>query len=253
MGLLERTRKSIIHARTRGPYLGWDWIFREKLLRRMGVFEVKFRVSDLSFPVYCRVVSSDIYEYTHLLGRLRVPFNLPIQPRYIVDAGSNVGYAALRFHADYPGATIVAVEPEEENVRQITKNCSKYPNIFIERAALWPYSTRVKIRTLDVGQNAFQVEEGEDAVIKALSINDIMCRHSFPHIDLLKIDIEGTEKFLFEHPDSKEWLGRVKMILVETHDHYDPRCTEVVEQATKTLFNFVGVYSEYRIYLAKNL
>jgi hypothetical protein len=101
MGIIDRLQKSVVHARTAAPVLGWGWIFREKYLRRLGVEEVRFRADGLAHPVFCRVVSSDIYEYAHLLGRNRVPLELPFSPEYIVDAGSNVGIPSFAFDPNF--------------------------------------------------------------------------------------------------------------------------------------------------------
>src|SRR5205823_2283682 len=65
-----------------------------------------------SSPCYLRRWSSDLdclekvfrdYEY-------RCPF--PIQPRIIVDAGANIGAAAMYFTKVYPSSRIYALEPE---------------------------------------------------------------------------------------------------------------------------------------------
>jgi FkbM family methyltransferase len=252
MGFIDRLQKSIVHARTTAPILGWRWIFREKYLRRLGVDEVRFKADGLAHPVFCRVVSSDIYEYAHLLGRNRIPLKLPFSPKYIVDAGSNVGYSVLRFRSEFPDAKIVAVEPESRNVTQLRRNCSNYSNIFIEHAAVWSKTTKLSIKSPDAATNAFQVREAIDGDIQAISIDDIMTKHDLPRIDLLKIDIEGSEKEVFSDTRRSIWLDRVGMILVETHDRFEPGCADSVNSATKNDFHYKGEIGEYSFYVNRS-
>lgn len=153
--------------------------------------------------------------------------------------------------SDYPGAKVIAIEPAETNLVQIEKNCGHYPNISIERAALWSRKTRLRIKSFDCDDNAFQVEEDDTADIQALSIDDIIKRHDIPYIDLLKVDIEGSEKVVFESTAARHWLQKVGVLLIETHDRYVPGCTDAVDDATKDLFNFEGIIGEYRVYVAK--
>jgi FkbM family methyltransferase len=253
MTLLERTLKSIEHARHNAPILGWSWILKEKYLRRRGVKEVQFQVSGLEHPIWCRVVSSDIYEFTHLLGRGKTVFNFPIVPEYIVDAGSNAGFSVLRFRADYPKAKIIAVEPEPSNIAQLEKNCLQYPWIIIERAALWSHATTIRIKSYDTSHNAFQVEQDDGSAIRALSVMDIVEQNELPRIDLLKIDIEGSEKILFGHPNVGEWLPLVRILMIETHDRFETGCTDAVESATIKNFDYQGMVGEYRLYFSRNL
>jgi FkbM family methyltransferase len=251
--LAQRIVDSIRNARDVAPFIGWRWVLQEKFLRRMNIREVRLHPSGLEHPVFCRVGSSDIFEYAHLLGRGRTSFGLSVKPAYIVDAGSNVGYSVLRFTSDYPAAKIVAIEPAKTNLSQIEKNCRHYANISVEEAALWSHKTKIRIKSLDVDDNAFQVEEDDSADIQALSIDDIMQRNNIPHIDILKVDIEGSETTVFEALDAQNWLRKVRVILVETHDRFKPGCTDAVENAVNGLFNFTGIIGEYRIYTSKAL
>jgi FkbM family methyltransferase len=153
----------------------------------------------------------------------------------------------LRFLSEFPTAQIIAIEPEGRNVLQLIKNCYRYPNIKIETAALWPTTGRLRIRTLDTDSNAFQVEEDRDGDIPAVSIPEIMKRYKLDHIDLLKIDIEGSEKNLFSHPNAASWLPSVRLILVELHDRFIPGCSEAVANALKD-FTYHDIVDEYDFY-----
>jgi len=51
---------------------------------------------------------------------------------------------------------------------------------------------------------------------------------SIDHIDLLKIDIEGSEKEVFEACD---WQDRIGSAVVELHDRFRPGCSQAVNHA----------------------
>ena len=138
--------------------------------------------------------------------------SLDFEPRIIVDAGANVGYTILRFFQQFPQAEIIAIEPDQANLEQLARNCSGYENLKVEAKALWSHAARLAISNPNAASNAFIVVEDEAGAIEATSIPDIMNRHSLDCIDLLKIDIEGSEKEVFEHPASQAWLPRVRAL-----------------------------------------
>ena len=59
----------------------------------------------------------------------------------------------------------------------------------------------------------------------ALTILEILDIEGWNTVDLLKIDIEGAEKELFEHPSHRDWLGRFRILVVKLHDWLKPRCS----------------------------
>ena len=57
-----------------------------------------------------------------------------------------------------------------------------------------------------------------------------MRRFGLNSIDLLKIDIEGSEKEIFDL-NCKGWLAATKAILIELHDRYVPGCSNAFFKA----------------------
>jgi FkbM family methyltransferase len=252
--LMTRLIRAFDATRECAPVIGWKWAIGDRALRKLGIKEVRLKTKGLSHPVICRVGTSDIFEYTHLLGWSQVSYEFPVRPEFIVDAGANAGYSALRFQKDFPGARIIALEPAPSNVIQFKKNCALYPNIILDEKALWATNTRLRIRAPDAAQNAFQVEEDPNGDIEGVSIDDVMQRHRLPRIDLLKIDIEGSEKVVFAHSNAKNWLGAVSMIMIEIHDRrVEEGCAEAVERAVKDQFHFCGFVDEYALYISHRI
>jgi len=51
-----------------------------------------------------------------------------------------------------------------------------------------------------------------------------MKQFNVDHIDILKIDIESSEKELFEE-NFEKWLPKVKVVIIELHDRMKEGCT----------------------------
>jgi hypothetical protein len=64
-----------------------------------------------------------------------------------------------------------------------------------------------------------------------------MTEFNLDRIDLLKIDVEGSEKEIFA--DSKSWISAVDAICVEFHDRFKPGCCR----------SFFGAVEEFPIEL----
>ncbi|HKP33212.1 MAG TPA: FkbM family methyltransferase [Sphingomicrobium sp.] len=229
-------------------HLGWGRTVQLRAAKRLGVPEIRLKVPGLRHKVAVRVADSDIYDFNHSLAWGREPLNLGFTPRTIVDAGANVGYSVLRFLLEYPEARIVAIEPDAGNLAQIVKNCATYRNLIVEPHALWTHRTRLKITNPEEGSNAFQVAEDPNGSITSISIPDIIERHSIDMIDLLKVDIEGSEIEVFS--DSDAWLPKVRALLVETHDCLRPGTEDAVKRATQGRMMFQRHVGEYAFYLA---
>ena len=65
----------------------------------------------------------------------------------IIDAGANIGLAALWFHARYPKAKIYAVEPDDANMDMLRRNVAGSPSIVLIQGALWDRPAKLKIET----------------------------------------------------------------------------------------------------------
>jgi hypothetical protein len=58
-----------------------------------------------------------------------------------------------------------------------------------------------------------------------------MREHGVDYIDILKVDIEGSEKEVFESCET--WIDRVGVLIVELHDRWKSGCSRSVHSAAK--------------------
>jgi hypothetical protein len=73
-----------------------------------------------------------------------------------------------------------------------------------------------------------EVKKGEGE-FKGYSISEIMKKYNLKTIDILKMDIEGSEKPVFEK-DYKSWLSKTKFGFLELHERYAKGVTKLVDK-----------------------
>ena len=127
----------------------------------------------------------------------------------IIDAGANIGAASLWFSEMFPEAAIVAVEPDGSTAAVCTMNCKDRPNIEVVQAAIGSRSGAVSLRRwAEDGRSwAVQTERDNQGSTRIVTIADLMRKYDDNGtLFLVKIDIEGFEKDLFE--SDTEWLAQ---------------------------------------------
>ena len=194
--------------------------------RRKPKATIGFRVPGVASHVLARWGTSDIsvFHSIFLSGHYRELSTLR-DVRSIVDCGANVGYSALYLVRRFPHARLVAIEPDPANVALCRANVSSFGDrVSVVEAAVWPRMSDGL--ALDRGQDgksqpwAFRVRESsaeQSSEVTAVTIADVMLRFEFASIDILKIDIEGSENELFQGHEH-DWLGQVKNLAIELHD-----------------------------------
>ena len=184
--------------------------------------------------VYLRFGTSDHCVYQQVMVRKEYEVELGFTPEVIVDAGANVGLTTIYYAHRYPTARIIAIEPEASSFAMLCKNVRKYRQVVTVNAALWTRDGVISIAEPDPGSGAwgawgFTVREGSGTMVRAITLPTLMRDLELSAIDVLKIDIEGAEKEVFE---SCTWMDRVRTMVIETHDRYKPGCAAAVDQAT---------------------
>lgn len=209
------------------------------------VVGLKFKFQKLYLPmkkryIFLRNKTKDTETFHEIFTQNIYNLKLPIDPKTIVDAGSNVGLASLFFKLKYPNASIVAIEIEKQNVEMIKKNTAGLSGISIENKALFNTKAFFKIEDPFNATNSFVIKEvgqNDPFDIESITLDEIMVKNNWEFIDILKIDIEGAELQLFSS-NFEKWLPKTKIIMVETHDRMLPKCSFTVMQAINN-YNFI--------------
>ena len=183
---------------------------------------ITFRSLKYKYNIYLRNNSSDIPVFKQILVNEDYNIDLNFEPKWIIDCGANIGLSALYFKKKYPKSKIVAVEPEKNNFKLLKLNLENHIDITCINAAIWYKNTYLKIIDKKIGNYAFMIEESDnsdDSDIIATSIGEIVDKFCIDSIDILKIDIEGSEKEVFSN-NIEKWLPITKVLIIELHDHF---------------------------------
>lgn len=209
--------------------LGWRGVLAfcgAKLRRQQSVYAS--RIPNIRFPVYVRLATTDVSVLKQVLLEKHYNFPLKFSPRTIIDAGANIGLSAVYFANRFPEAQIFAIEPEASNFQLLIRNTEAYPNIKPMQGALWHSEGTISLFDPGLGNHGFQISDSGPAngpaskSVKATTVEAILRDQKWLTVDLLKLDIEGSEKEVFD--SSGKWIARVQAIMVELHEEMKPGC-----------------------------
>ncbi len=184
--------------------------------------------------LHLRINTTDLATLLQMFWNREYEFELAVAPRVIVDAGANVGYASLYFAARYPDARIFAIEPEAMNFKQLQKNTVDNAQIVPIHAALWNQDATLAVVDVGEGSWGFRVraqKEREPGIgVRGITMASLMAEYRLDRVDILKLDVEGAEKEIFE--DSAAWIDSVGVVVAELHDKYRIGCSRAFYNAT---------------------
>lgn len=151
----------------------------------------------------------------------------------MIDAGANIGLAALYFKAFFPKVEIIALEPSEETYKRLVNNLkiNNVEGVKPLKQGVWKENTFLHLDKgfRDKSDWAFRLLENKNPelnTIKVESVETILRENNWERLDLLKMDIEGGEAGIFESREVvQNWISKVKVIVVEIHDEYNCRET----------------------------
>jgi FkbM family methyltransferase len=215
---------------------------------------VKIVKSGYKFPIYVRNGTTDVLVYKSIIEDVEYDFLVEKEPEVIIDAGANIGLASVFFANKYPNAKIIAIEPEESNFGMLEKNATQYSNIYTVKAALWNSICELDLFGgygdwgFRLGMDKKESRMKKQNLTKTVTIEKIIKDFDIDKIDILKIDIEGSEREVFN--SSSAWINKVNSIITELHESIRKGCNKAFYKISKK-YNGICRYGEY-IYLTKD-
>jgi FkbM family methyltransferase len=164
----------------------------EKTTGSTGLFSLNRK--GIAFPIYLRLNSSDVPTYEDLSTNRDNDFSVLQPPTTTVDAGANIGLAAIHFANRWPDAGIIAIEPETSNFNLLKKNVAPYGNVHPVNAALWNRTGEIDMIDTGFGYWAFMTQapdasmppKGQPAPkIRAITMDAVIDEFRLDKIDIL--------------------------------------------------------------------
>jgi FkbM family methyltransferase len=184
---------------------------------------------ELMNPLYFRCGSSDLANFDQVFGQEEFSLELPRAPARILDLGAYVGYAAVYLAHRFPEAEIVCVEPAAPNFKVLGLNTSPYPQIRRLNGAAWSKPATLAVKGHELGDWGVHFAPASgDSGTQGWSIDEILRLSGWDRADLIKCDIEGSEREVFADREAR-WHQDAQCVTVETHDEWIPGCLATVE------------------------
>jgi len=220
---------------------------------------VEITREDIKSSMFLRNNSSDVLVYKDVIDSKEYEFTATKEPRTIIDAGANIGLTSVFFANKYPNAKIIAIEPDESNIKILEMNIKPYKNIHLIKGALWDSVGEIDLLDAGLGNWGFMVGNEKDTngiklpatskyKTKTITIEKICELYELDEIDILKIDIEGSEKEVFNN--SSQWINKVNLIVVELHERMKKGCDKAFYGIRKYFDKCCKNHED--IYLIKN-
>jgi FkbM family methyltransferase len=173
----------------------------------------------VEYPIYFRPGTKDLHTIIQNIIREEYgAFRPYLDPTYIIDAGGFIGDVSIYFLNRFKKCRIVTLEPNKKNFIIAKKNLSKYGDrVLLLNKGLWNKKAKFKVIGSSVGSSIVECKKREPFDFESICVSEILKSYNYPTLDILKLDIEGAEKPLFEQ-NYDSWLFKTKMIIVEFHD-----------------------------------
>lgn len=227
-----------------GDHESLEYVDPEPIIQRTGELTVVY-VPSLTHPIAYRNEDFPIVKSILDENEYKLNFTSDFEPKVIFDLGGHIGTAAAYFTNTYPNAKVYSVEPEKNNFKMLTYNTIFYDNVIRFNCAIWNKREKVKIVDNGYGLAGYMIEPAEIGdttvdIVDTITIPQLMDLANCDTIDILKIDIEGSEKELFDLQTVHDWLGKVRILFIELHDRIKRGCSSA----------FFKAISQYNWYFA---
>jgi FkbM family methyltransferase len=179
--------------------------------------------------VFYRPATSDPLAINQVLLRSgkKAEYYLPpaLEPKVILDIGSNIGTSILFFHEQFPAAKIYGFEPHPETFRILQTNVGSIPSVKVFNYALGATDAKISAAFDGIDFSGFVARPGAGEPRGLAPSTDCEVKHAgevmktlgLTRVDLIKIDCEGSEfDVLTALP--QEMLRQCKWIVGEMHD-----------------------------------
>jgi FkbM family methyltransferase len=227
----------VAYAHNLGP-IGFAKYTMRRSVNNLEFVKAPYRLNSryTNFPLWCRPGTSDLSMFAEVICHRAFRCLDPIKSaQLILDCGANVGYSSAYFLSRYPESTVIAIEPDTGNFGMLERNLIPYGDRYHGIcSAIWSHSTGMVLSQERLGagdecaRTVRPVRTDEKPDFMAIDIGTILDRSGFDRISILKVDIEGAERIVFES-NYERWLSRVDSLVIELHSQ---ECIRVFQKAS---------------------
>jgi FkbM family methyltransferase len=161
----------------------------------------------------------------------------------IVDVGGNVGLYSLWATKKYHPKKIIAIEMDKQNCKyfQSTIETNNLQNsVQIINGAFYNKKTNVGEDYYSKFFNScHKLDDKKKGSIKTITLSEIINLLKGKKIDLIKMDIEGSEKYLISDTNSVLLKKKVKEVAIEVHPQFGSSYDDMKNFLIKSGFKII--------------
>lgn len=146
----------------------------------------------------------------------------------IVDLGAHIGCTSLFYAKNFPKSKIIAVEPFQKNYYLLKQNLEFHPNtVFLQNVVGDKNNASVKFYDnhndswayglIKTANSSFEIDE-----VNMITLVDLLKNYKNTDNFILKIDVEGSEKLIFDDDTNWNLIDSFQIVIVEIHDWMFP-------------------------------
>ena len=156
---------------------------------------------------------------------------------YIIDCGANIGITSLFYGWQYPKATVLALEPSANNAALLQKNISE--NGLTNRVTILEAAASNSVGEIEFWENdakpggstavrGVYESKPKDAFTKYRVQSILLSSHIDKPVDLLKIDVEGSEGRIFHDLATSGKMKLIKNMIFEYHQNASNKDNDLI-------------------------
>jgi FkbM family methyltransferase len=202
----------------------WIFVFEKKIFKTKRTYKFNVRYFKNDF-VLSLIFLSDI-SVLHEVFLLEEYNWFPVEnPKIIIDLGAHFGDTALYYHARFPKAKIIAVEPAPNSYVRLVKQTANISQIIPIQVAVGAFDGLIKLNLMQssLGHSIVERMDSTGQVeVRQVTLKTLFSEQGIDRADLIKFDIEGAEFNLFSDINpidfSNVYIGELHFDLANGQD-----------------------------------
>lgn len=182
-------------------------------------FGLRFVIRPRTTDLY--VIGEVFGDYTYDIPELKSKDTI----QNILDIGSHIGTFSLWTSLNFKPHRIINIEMDTQNYKQLEKNI-KLNGLnaicHLINKAIYYKNTEIYYNKISgaSGMN-FISEKPTPNKIETITLKDVINNNHLDVVDLLKVDIEGSEKYVFTKENESIFSKKIRNIVMEYHNFKD--------------------------------
>jgi FkbM family methyltransferase len=186
------------------------------------------------------------------------PFLLGKSDLTILDIGGNIGVTS--FYFSHFAKRVITVEPSKEHFEVLKKmvEFNELKNVTLVNKAIFMQTGKYPLfhnqnKTMFSLHMAVNDGSQKEELVDTITLEDLFKQEKIDHVDLMKLDIEGSEIEVLSHSSFKAVADKIDLIITERHQWSGRHPNQLNEALKNTGFTVEQIPSNADLVVAKRI